>query len=41
MVITGNSTRQFTVILPATPERILLNANHNILTDSEEVKFIR
>jgi hypothetical protein len=34
----GNSSLDFKVILPEQPKRILLNINHDVLTDKEEVK---
>jgi hypothetical protein len=41
MLMNGNSTGEFRAKLPETPKRILLNANHDVLTDKEEVKQVR
>ena len=37
----GDSTRDFRVILPEEPKRILLNLNYDVLTDKEEVKLVK
>jgi hypothetical protein len=39
--IHGNSTVDFKVILPARPRRVLLNLNHDVLTDKEEVTLMK
>jgi hypothetical protein len=41
MAIHGSTTGEFEVTLPEQPKRILLNANHDVLTDKEEVKRIK
>ena len=41
MAVHGNSSGEFKVILPETPKRVLLNINHDVLTDHEEVKWIK
>jgi hypothetical protein len=41
MVMRGNSTADFKTALPEQPKRILLNINHEILTDREEVKLVK
>ena len=41
MVIRGNSAKEFKVILPEQPKHILLNINHDVLTDKEEVKLLK
>ena len=37
----GNSTADFKVRLPEAPKHVLLNINHDVLTDREEVKQIK
>lgn len=39
--IQGNSTVDFKVILPGQPKRVLLNLNHDVLADKEEVKLMK
>ncbi len=41
MAMRGNSTRDVKVMLPEAPKRILLNLNHDVLTDKEEVKLLK
>jgi aminopeptidase N len=41
MPVRGNSTKEFKVLLPEKPKRVLLNLNHDILTDKEEVKLMK
>jgi hypothetical protein len=37
----GDSTRDVKVILPQAPKQVLLNVNHDVLTDKEEVKMLQ
>ena len=37
----GNSTRDVKVMLPEAPKQVLLNVNHDVLTDKEEVKLVK
>jgi aminopeptidase N len=37
----GNSSLEFKLIVPANIKRVLLNLNHDVLTDKEEVKFVK
>jgi aminopeptidase N len=37
----GNGTGEFKLPLPKAPKRVLLNLNHDVLTDHEEVKRIK
>jgi hypothetical protein len=39
--IRGNSTGEFKVVLPEMPKRVLLNLNHDVLTDREEVRLAK
>ena len=41
MLMRGNTSRDFRVVLPQQPKRILLNVNHDVLTDKEEVKRVK
>jgi hypothetical protein len=41
MAMRGNSTRDVKVMLPEAPKRIVLNVNHDVLTDKEEVKLLK
>ena len=41
MEMTGSTTGQFKAVLPATPKHILLNVNHDVLTDKEEVRQVK
>jgi aminopeptidase N len=41
MILQGNSTKEFKVLLPEKPKHVLLNLNHDILTDHEEVKLLK
>jgi len=41
MAMRGNSTRDVKVMLPEAPNQILLNVNHDVLTDKEEVKLLK
>jgi aminopeptidase N len=41
MAMRGNSTRDVKVMLPEAPNQILLNVNHDVLTDKEEVKLVK
>ena len=41
MAMRGNSTRDVKAMLPEAPKRILLNVNHDVLTDKEEVKLLK
>ena len=41
MAMRGDSTRDVKLILPEAPKRILLNLNHDVLTDKEEVKLVK
>lgn len=37
----GNCTGEFKVLLPEEPKRVLLNINHDVLSDREEVKRVK
>jgi Carboxypeptidase regulatory-like domain len=39
--VTGNASVDFKVLLPETPQRILLNLEHDVLTDKEEVIVVK
>jgi hypothetical protein len=41
MAITGAASGEFKVTVPEMPKRILLNVNHDVLTDKEEVKLVK
>jgi len=41
IVMHGNSTGAIKMVLPERPKRILLNVNHDVLTDKEEVKVVK
>jgi aminopeptidase N len=41
MAMRGDSTRDVKVMLPEAPKRILLNLNHDVLTDKEEVTLMK
>jgi hypothetical protein len=41
MAMRGDSTRDVKVMLPQGPKQILLNVNHDVLTDKEEVKLVK
>jgi hypothetical protein len=41
MAMRGASTRDVKVMLPEAPKQILLNVNHDVLTDKEEVKLLK
>jgi len=40
-ILAGNSTDKFRATLPEMPKRLLLNLNHDVLTDKEEVKLMK
>jgi hypothetical protein len=39
--VDGNITGEFKVMLPETPKRVMINYNHDILADREEVKRVK
>jgi Carboxypeptidase regulatory-like domain/Peptidase family M1 domain len=41
VAMSGNFTADFKVLLSEEPKRVLLNINHDVLTDREEVKRVR
>ena len=41
MAMNGNSTRDFKATLPGQPRRVLLNLNHDVLTNKEEVTLVK
>ena len=40
LVVDGESSREFKITLPKKPKRVLLNANHDVLAHSVEVKLV-
>jgi len=41
VAIRGNTTADFKIALPEAPKRVLLNLNHDVLADKEEVKLVK
>jgi aminopeptidase N len=41
VAIRGNTTQEIKQELPEAPKQVLLNVNHDVLTDREEVKFVK
>jgi len=41
MAMRGNAARDFKAILSEAPKRVMLNMNHDVLTDKEEVKLVK
>jgi Carboxypeptidase regulatory-like domain/Peptidase family M1 domain len=41
LALRGSSTGEFKVLMPEAPKRVMLNLNHDVLTDHEDVKVVK